>query len=420
MNKHTVLSIFEIIELFSKRFPQVDFPEEFISFLHSQEANGHQIRRINSGETLVEFLHTQGITQNHFSSFLSLDSQLLSKIDYSVLLELSPEEVSTYILDHFSDVFYLQQLVLDSEIDTGFNRHGREHLTTVASRAVKLVRETTIVPAKRFTLDNEVILGALLHDIGNLISRKYHGLYGIYLCVQLFENFAVDEQTLESFLRFLEVILFHEVEYGSRLPTLALLHPSTLAVIVADKTDVSFKRVSSKSNVPEAIKDAHVLVNLLVANSTIQRIKGIEKSHFLWKIDFRPKFDTSQVSLFSRLLKATGRVKFPKEWQTVYEDANIEYLFLFNSTFLSIYLSRLYYAIRAVFALYPSVGEFQFVVDDSERGISLMRVFTPDDYQDKIYTLGKHLYRKEWPHTYIYKILERQSRPASESQDSPP
>lgn len=402
-------TIFEIVELLSGRFLQVEIPENFIAFLQNQEANGHQIRRLDSDETLVKFLRNQGVAPHYFSSFLSPDSRLIPRFDFAALLELPPKEVYTFILDRFANVFYLLEIVLDSETDTGFNRHGRDHLSTVAKNSIELFRDANILPMEPDRCENEVIIGAFLHDIGNLISRKYHGLYGIYMFVQLFENIATDEKTLASFLRVLEIIMFHEVEYGSQLPTLNLLHPATLSVIVADKTDVSFKRVSAKSNVAEALQDAHVLVNLLVAGSTIRRIKGTA-GRFRWTIDFKPKFDTTQVDLFSSLLKATGRVKFPKEWQTVYEEANIEYLFLFNSTFLSIYLSRLYYAMRAVFALYPSVEKFQFVVDDLERGISLMREFTPEDYQDKIYILGKHFYRKDWPNTYIYKMLKRQSK----------
>jgi hypothetical protein len=207
--------------------------------------------------------------------------------------------------------------------------------------------------------------------------------------------------------------LFHEVEYGSRLPTLTLLHPSTLSVIVADKTDVSFRRVSAKSNVPEAIEDAHVLVNLLVARSTFRRIKGMT-GRFRWTIDFQPKFDSSQTDLFSSLLKATGRVKVPEEWQSLYQDANIEYLFIFSATFLRVYLSRLYFAVRAVFALYSSVDRFEFVVDDAERGISLTRIFTPDDYQGKICILGKHFYKRDWESSYLYQALKRQSELTSE------
>jgi hypothetical protein len=409
MNRCDGISIYKVLELILDRFPQVDLPEEFISFLRLQDANNHQLHRIDGGQTLAAFLNSEGVPQHYFSPFLSSDSRLLAKIDYPALLRLSPEEVYTYLLDQFSYLFSLQEVALDSVNHTGFNLHGVEHLRTVAGNAVEILLESEIVPVEHHGTRNETIIGAFLHDIGNILSRRYHGFFGIYLLTQLLENYGVNEGTLESFLNVLEIVLFHEVEYGSRLPTLTLLRPSTLSVILADKTDVSFKRVSSKSNVPDAIQDAHVMVNLLVGRSTIQRIKGVT-GRFRWTIEFKPKFDTSKIGLFSRLLKETGRVKYPKEWQRLYESGNIEYLFVFNSTFLRVYLSRLYFAIRAAFALYNSVDQFEFVVEDAERGISLKRVFTPDDYQTKIFTLGKYFYRGNWRDTYLHDALERQSQ----------
>jgi metal-dependent HD superfamily phosphatase/phosphodiesterase len=401
------VSINKINEIITTRF-QVGFPDEFVAFLQTQQANNHQLYRIDSGETLIEFLDNLGVPRQHFSSLLSADSRLLPKLDYPVLLELSPDEIYTYFLDHFSSLFYLQEVALDSKLKTGFNLHGIEHLRTIVKNSVALLRELKIAPLEYRHAENETMIGAFFHDVGNIISRKYHGFYGIYLLTQLFKNYDVDQQTLESFLNVLEIVLFHEVEYGSRLPTLTLLRPSTLSVIIADKTDVGFKRVSSKSNVPEAIQDAHVLVNLLVARSTIQRIKGAT-GRFQWSIDFKSKFDSSHTELFSKLLKATGRVKVPKEWQVLYESGNIEYLFVFNATFLKVYLSRLYFAMRAVFALYNSVDQFEFIVDDAERGISLKRVFTPADYRDKVYTLGKYFYRTDWTNSYLCQALEQQS-----------
>jgi hypothetical protein len=309
-------------------------------------------------------------------------------------------------------LFHLQETALDSETRTGFNRHGIEHLRTVASHAVELLRESNIGHATARLAENETIIGAFFHDIGNVLSRRYHGWYGVYVLTQLFKNFGSDEQTLESFLNVLEIVLFHEVEYGSRLPTLALLHPSTLSVIIADKTDVSFKRVSARSNMPEAIEDAHVLINLLVARSTFRRTRGMT-GLFRWVIDFQSKLDSSQIDLFSSLLKATGRIKVPKEWQSLYEDANIEYLFIFNATFMKVHLSRLYFAMRATFALYKSVDRFEFVVDDAERGISLTRAFTPHDYQGKIRILGRYFYKEDWENSYLYEALEQQCKLAS-------
>ena len=318
-------------------------------------------------------------------------------------MRLPSEAVYSFFLDKFSNLFYLQEVALDSEFHSGYNRHGREHLQKVADTSLSLLKESNILPPNNSVM-NEIIIGSYLHDVGNIISRKFHGFFGIYILSELFTNYSANDSDLNSFLNILEIVLFHEVEYGSSIKSLSSLQPTTLCVIIADKTDVNYKRVSSKSNVPDAIKDLHVLINLLVSNSTVERFRGSNGS-FYWTICFTPKFDAEQIDIFSSLLKATGRVKFPDEWKKLYEEENIEYLFMFNSTILNIYLSRLYFAMRAVFALFPSVEQFHFVIQDQERGLSLDRIFTPDNYEDKILQLGKHFFKQEWTATYLYQAL---------------
>ena len=154
------------------------------------------------------------------------------------------------------------------------------------------------------------------------------------------------------------------------------------------------------------MRDAHVLVNLLVADSAISRDAG-PSGRFNWRVDFRSKFDLEQFDLFSSLLKATGRVRYPQEWTALYEESNIEYLFVFQSTFLTIYLSRLYLTLRAVFAMFPSVTEFVFVVDDAERSVSLTRIFHRSTYRQQIQTLGKLFYRENWPNTVLFHAVGR-------------
>jgi metal-dependent HD superfamily phosphatase/phosphodiesterase len=394
----------EIVARLVERFPQVEIPSTFLTFLGEQEENGHQLRRVDSGETLVEFFEALKAPQSQIAASLTPDSHLLSKLDYHALIQLPADQIYTYLVDHLAPLFELQQVALDSEMTTGFNSHGREHVCTVASNAAMLLKQLHLVSVHDYN-EKEAILGGLLHDLGNLLRRKFHGLYGIYLLTQLFGNYAATEPTFESFLTLLEIVMFHEVEFGSQQALFEQLNAATLSVIIADKTDVSFRRVSAKSNVPEAMLDAHVLVNLLVANSRVQRKAG-NGGQFCWTVDFRTKLDASQGDLFSSLVRVTGRVKYPQEWIALYEEGNIEYLFLFQSTFLKIYLSRLYLAMRAVFMLYPSTEEFLLVVDDAERGISISRVFTRKDYQHKIRTLGKLFYREAWPDTYLYRALE--------------
>jgi hypothetical protein len=152
---------------------------------------------------------------------------------------------------------------------------------------------------------------------------------------------------------------------------------------------VSFRRVSVKSNVSDALQDAHMLVNLLTTDSYVK----CQKTSFLWEIHFSPKIKTDETDQLIALLKRAERVWVPDEWQQLYRRANIEYVFIFHATFLRLYFSRLSFAIRAIFALNPKVDTFRLVINDDERGVSLSRVFTRDDYQTKIALIGNNLFK---------------------------
>ena len=245
----------------------------------------------------------------------------------------------------------------------------------------------------------------MFHDLGNIIGRHYHGLYGVYLLAQIFVGYDVSEETITSFMVVLEIVMLHEVEFGTWSARLEDLNVATLSTIIADKTDVGYHRISAKSNVPGAIEDAHVIINLLVSDSKLERVRDASGS-FLWTVDFRPHFDADQHVLFSRLLKATGRVLYPRGWKDIYEEENIEYLFLFQSVFLEIYLTRMFFAMRSVFTLFPSVQEFSLVVNDPERGLSLKRTFPRQSYAQQVAVLVKLFLREEWPNSRLYQVID--------------
>jgi hypothetical protein len=214
-------------------------------------------------------------------------------------------------------------------------------------------------------------------------------LYGIYLLTQILADVDRSEETLSAFMRVLEAALFHEVDLGSKFLSLSDLSPATLSLIVADKSDVSFRRVSLKSNVSDALKDAHTLLNLLTTESRVK----CQKKSFQWEIHFSPKIKADETEQLIALLKRAERVWVPDDWQQLYRRSNIEYVFIFHATFLRLYFSRLSFAIRAIFALNPKVETFRLVINDDERGVSLSRVFTRDDYQQKIALIGHNLFK---------------------------
>jgi hypothetical protein len=167
------------------------------------------------------------------------------------------------------------------------------------------------------------------------------------------------------------------------------LQPATLSLIIADKSDVSFRRISIKSNVPDAIKDAHTLVNLLTADSRIK----CQKKNFQREVHFSPKIHPDDTDQLIALLKRAERVWVPDDWQKLYRRDNIEYVFIFHATFLRLYFSRLAFAVHAIFALNAQVETFRLVINDDERGVSLTRLFTRNDYQAKIDLIGSNLFK---------------------------
>jgi hypothetical protein len=378
----------DIVRHFAEQYPQAEFPADFFAFLEAQERTSHQIRRVDTGQPLVAFLRDLGIPHSSFSTFLDADSRVILKPSFPALLRRSTHEIDAYFSARFATAFTLQQIVLDSGMPTGFNRHDRQHVRMVSHRVLELLRWANgRAPNRR--AESEALIAGYLHDIGNLIARKEHGLYGIYLLTQLFIEIDRDDETLASFMGVLEAALFHEVDLGSRFSSLSELRPATLSLIIADKSDVSFRRVSAKSNVPEALQDAHTLVNLLTADSRIK----CQKKNLQWEIHFSPKLHSDETEQMLALLKRAERVWVPDEWQKLYRRDNIEYVFVFHATFLRLYFSRLAFAIRAIFALNPAVKTFRLVIHDDERGVSLHRVFTRDDYQAKIALIGNNLFK---------------------------
>jgi hypothetical protein len=382
------MNVLGLFRAFCDRYPQAEFPPSFYSFLEEQERLGHAIRRAN-GQPLAEFLKGLDVPAGALTDLLDADSHLAVKVSYPDLLRRSPKQVDAYISHKLGNVFLLQEIVLDSETVTGFNRHGRDHLGSVTRRMENLLRYAAGAPTAQ--VEKEVIIAGYLHDVGNLLSRKEHGLFALYLLTQLFTDVDRDAETLTSFLRVMEAVLFHEVEYGSHVASLEELSPLTLALIVADKTDVNFERVSSKSNMPEAIRDAHTLVNLLTGASRLR----LKKSSLAWEIHFTPKMRPDRAVQFPALIKRAERVWVPSEWQKLYRRENIEYIFIFQATFLRVYFTRLSFAVRALFALVPQLETFQLVFNDDERGMSLTRVFGREDYQDKLNLIANNLFKNE-------------------------
>ncbi|MPZ89007.1 MAG: HD domain-containing protein [Nitriliruptorales bacterium] len=136
----------------------------------------------------------------------------------------------------------------------GFTEHGFRHANLVGHIAfnvlVHLGHEPRIAE-----------LGAVagyLHDIGNVVSRAYHGQTSAMLAYDLLKELEVDPRDMAYVL---SAVGNHEEQYG------VAVSPIGAAVILADKSDVHRSRVRKDASIE---MDIHDRVNYAVQASFLR------------------------------------------------------------------------------------------------------------------------------------------------------
>lgn len=133
----------------------------------------------------------------------------------------------------------------------GYTEHGLRHVGYVSKTTANILR----------ALDYDartVELGAIagwIHDIGNVINRKHHGLTGATLAYDALSRMHMDVQEIATIVA---AIGNHEEEMG--LP----VNPVSAALIIADKSDAHRSRVR-KATYDE--HDIHDRVNMAIVRN---------------------------------------------------------------------------------------------------------------------------------------------------------
>ncbi len=145
--------------------------------------------------------------------------------------------------------------------DLGYTEHGIRHISYVSKTTANILRETG---ADERTVQLGEIAG-WLHDIGNALSRKYHGLTGGALAYNVLARMGMDPA--ESAL-IANVIANHEEETG--VATSAL----SAALQLADKSDAHRSRINKRTYDEN---DIHDRVNMSIKKNylVVDRNKNI-------------------------------------------------------------------------------------------------------------------------------------------------
>lgn len=135
----------------------------------------------------------------------------------------------------------------------GYTEHGLRHVGYVSRTTANILRELGYD-------ERTVELGAItgwIHDIGNAINRKNHGLTGAGLAFGLLKNSGMDMTEIATVMG---AIGNHEEETG--IP----VSPVSAALIVADKSDAHRSRVRRDRY---DLKDIHDRVNMSIKKNSL-------------------------------------------------------------------------------------------------------------------------------------------------------
>lgn len=306
--------------------------------------------------------------KKHFPFLTTSETPKLKPIfDWQEFIQIqSRGEALAYLYHGFGQAFNYVGPVLDRELEHGFNDHTDRHTLWVSQTGVELLQRAGVCydGSGHFGAKTELLmtLVGMTHDLGNLISRKEHSQFSVWLLTRLFKNIDFESKEWQAVTY---AILFHEepvlLEYKTDL---AAGNPLQWALIAADKMHVGRERLGARS-FESGIKhralddDVHILVNALLVRSSWSLGVG----EFIWHLDFSIDQLEDKFSAFS---KGNSRLWLPRLFQDQLLGEGVRYRDTFATLFTKIYQDRMKMAAESVFLLYPFVKQFTVELVDND------------------------------------------------------
>lgn len=177
----------------------------------------------------------------------------------------------------------------------GYTEHGLRHVGYVSKTTANILTELGYDA-------RTVELGAIagwIHDIGNAINRKHHGLTGATLAYDALTRMHMEISEIATVMG---AIGNHEEETG--LP----VNPVSAALIIADKSDAHRSRVRKKK--PFDSSDIHDRVNMAIKKNYLVVDKQKRKIRLvIFMDDISSTLDYMQIYL-SRILLCEKAAEF--------------------------------------------------------------------------------------------------------------
>lgn len=163
----------------------------------------------------------------------------------------------------------------ESLIAMGFTEHSFPHVSRVAHNAGMILTELGY-SSREAELAR---IAGYMHDIGNCVNRIDHAQSGAVMAFRILETMGADPETVATI-----ITAIGNHDESTAFP----VNPVAAALIIADKTDVTYTRVRNRD---KATFDIHDRVNYAVKKANLS--VDAEKS----EIQLKLRIDTSMCSV---------------------------------------------------------------------------------------------------------------------------
>ncbi|MEP7166675.1 MAG: hypothetical protein ABI758_01700 [Candidatus Woesebacteria bacterium] len=343
---------------------------------------------------------------------------------------LSPTKLNKALKKCLDNTYSLANGSLDRVYEHGFNKHDKIHINHVTKNVRKLLK----LAGEKKPVIRRAVLATRGHDLGNILSRKYHSLVSPYILSKVvnqvlpdgnldirskeridkardwrivrramqLHNEPIASQLIESF----------RYEYAKDGERKALeqseeqivermrkrFGAEALALIIADKTDIGKHRISQKAKGYKAVdEDQHLEVNLLGETKNISL--SHDKKMFNWDLLFRPGMsedEALELSRFARQSESRGRpiAYVSDKTHALHHDYQIPHFLTWNTLFWQLYYERVVLTVRSAFALYPTLERFCITTTDTDSKTQLQFTFEKEKLRTQFDKL-KQMYIKK-------------------------
>lgn len=327
----------------------------------------------SDGESFWDFLESAKIEYRREDfGFLTADDVpvLRPVLDFGKFLKITSRgEALAYLYEGLGRTLVYVGPVLDKELKHGFNDHTDRHTLWVTQTGWDLLARSGMSFDGKDAHDSKtdvlMTLVGMTHDLGNLVGRKNHSHYSLWMMSRIFYNYR---NYPEEWKATLKTIKFHDEEAIKEANVdLRRAIPLLCALVAADKMHVGRDRIGEKSLLDGVEKgaiehDVHILLNSLITRSTWY----LSPKTFVWHLDFSVE---QLAKKFASFTNGKDRLWVSKAFIRDYKKRGIAFRESFAKEFGRVYSDRIFFTSQSVFRLLPAVKTFKVVlVDNDTRG----------------------------------------------------